>query len=315
MNTTSSMDKISIIIPCYYNEDNLPVTWQMLQANEKAGEAGNVAWEYIFIDDGSGDNTYKVLLELKQQHPDKIKLIKLTRNYGSYNAIAAGLQHATGDCTVILSADLQDPPELIHAMYRYWKDGFPLVIGNRIDRKDPLLSKMLANFFHKLMRKYAVPNSPAGGFDFLLFDSKIRKKIVELDEINTNIFYLMVHLGYPYVTIPYARKQRDIGTSRWTLNKRLKLFIDSFVAFSFFPVRLISFAGITLGFLALCYTLFVIIARLAGWIDVQGYTTIMIAVLSIGAFQMIGLGVLGEYLWRTLDATRKRPSFIIETIH
>ena len=308
------MIKISVIIPCFFNEENLPHTWDVLLKNQSAGEAGEAAWEYVFVDDGSADGTYGVLLGIKQQYPDKVKLIKLVRNYGSYNAIAAGLRYATGDCNVILAADLQDPPELIHEMYRHWKGGYPLVIGNRGDRQDPFMSKVLANGFHALMRKYAVPNAPKGGFDFVLFDAKVRQKVVELNETNTNLFYLMVHLGYPYVTLPYTRKRREIGKSRWTLGKRLTLFIDSFVSFSFFPVRLISFTGITLGILAFLYSLFVLVARLAGLIEVQGYTTIMITVLLIGAFQMIGLGVLGEYLWRTLDAVRKRPPYIIESV-
>jgi glycosyltransferase involved in cell wall biosynthesis len=309
------MKKISVIIPCYYNEANIPITWQKLQDNEGAGEAGEAAWEYVFVDDGSGDLTYQVLLALKQQYPDKIKLIRLSRNFGSYNAIAAGMQYAGGDCQVILAADLQDPPALIHEMYRHWKMGYPLVIGNRTDREDPWMSKFLAKTFHHLMRSFAVPNAPQGGFDFVLFDAKVRDKFVGLNEINTNLFYLMVHLGFPYVTIPYTRKKREHGVSRWTLGKRLKLFVDSFVSFSFFPVRLISFTGITLGMLAFLYSIFVLIARLSGLIEVEGYTTIMITVLLIGAFQMIGLGVLGEYLWRTLDAVRKRPPYLVESVH
>lgn len=308
------MKKISVIIPCYYNEENLPLTWRMLQENERAGDAGEAVWEYVFIDDGSGDKTYQVLLALKQQQPDKIKLIKLNRNFGSYNAIAAGLKYATGSCNVVLAADLQDPPALIHEMYRHWKGGYPLVIGNRIDRKDPWATKLMASTFHRLMRSYAVPNAPQGGFDFVLFDAKVRDKVVELNEINTNLFYLMVHLGFPYVTIPYTREKREVGKSRWTLGKRLKLFVDSFVAFSFFPVRLISFTGITLGVLALLYSIFILVARLTGLIEVEGYTTIMITVLLIGAFQMISLGVLGEYLWRTLEAVRKRPPYIVESV-
>ena len=308
------MNKISVIIPCYYNEGNVSQTFNTLQHTFSLWENA-VETEFIFVDDGSKDNTYNELLQIHNSFPDKTKIIKLVRNVGSYNALYAGLEYATGDCHVVISADLQDPPELIADMYRYWQQGFRLVIANRMDREERATQKWVASFFHFLMRKFAIRNAPSGGFDFVLFDKTIKEKILTLKERNSNIFYLMLWMGYDFVNIPYVRQKRREGKSKWTLAKKIKLFIDSFVSFSFIPIRLISVIGLILGLGALVYALFIIIARMFGVIDVEGWSALMVVLLFVSSFQMIALGILGEYLWRILDNTRNRPLYMIEKVH
>lgn len=308
------MNKISVIIPCYYNESTVLQTFNKLQHTFSTWE-DKVETEFVFVDDGSKDNTYNELLQIHQSFPGSTKIIKLVKNVGSYNALYAGLEYATGDCNVVISADLQDPPELIAGMYRYWQQGFKLVIANRMDRKEKAIQKWIASLFHFLMRKFAIKNAPSGGFDFVLFDKTIKEKIVALKERNSNIFYLMLWMGYDFVNIPYVRQKRTQGKSKWTLSKKIKLFIDSFVSFSFIPIRLISVTGLVLGFGALIYALFIIIARILGIIDVEGWSALMVVLLFVSSFQMIALGILGEYLWRILDNTRKRPLYMIEKVH
>ena len=160
------MSLISIVIPCYFNEENIPVTFEKLQESEKLYDA-NVSFEYIFVDDGSKDDTYKVLKELYQAHSEKIKVVKLVRNVGSYVAIKAGLEKAKGDCCTIISADLQDPPEMIHKMFRYWEKGIKLVMANRQKRNERFFSKLFSNTYHSLIRKFALKNIPKGGFCLL----------------------------------------------------------------------------------------------------------------------------------------------------
>lgn len=307
------MAKLSIIIPCYYNEENIPVTSLVLFENEKLFPP-EVEFEYIFVDDGSKDNTWQELVKVRQHAPEKVKIIKLVANVGSYTAVVAGMEQATGDFTVILAADLQDPPELMVQMYDYWKSGFKLVIGNRQDRQDTFMQKTFANMFHFLMKRFALHNIPDGGFDYVLFDREIRERIVLMQEKNTNIFYLMSWMGYAYVNLPYVRKKREIGKSRWTIRKKIKLFVDSFVSFSYFPIRMISVVGLILGFAAFIYGLFVIIARFTGLVQVQGWTALMVVILFVSAFQMIALGIIGEYVWRGLDSTKKRPLYIVDKI-
>lgn len=308
------MPLLSYIIPCYFNEENLPQTTKALIENEKLFD-NDVTFEYVMVDDGSKDNTLGELKKFKAQYPDKVKVIKLSGNFGSYNAILAGMNYASGDCNVVLAADLQDPPEMIPKMMEYWKKGIKLVIANREDREESFLQKAFSNSYHYLIKKLALKNVPKGGYDLVLFDKQLRDEVVKIDEKNTNQLYLLSWLKYDYVSIPYVRRKRDVGKSRWTLQKKVKLFIDSFVSFSFFPVRLISTLGLILGLISFIYGIFIIYARLTGLVPIEGWAALMAVLLFVSAFQMIALGIIGEYVWRTLDAGRKRPNFVVEQIY
>lgn len=308
------MPKLSIVIPCYFNEGNIPLTTAELISNENHFP-DDLDFEYVLVDDGSKDNTYNELLKFREKFPSKVKIIKLAGNVGSYNAILAGLHYASGDCNVILTADLQDPPELIPKMYQYWLNGIKFVIANRTDREESWSQKFFSNTFHKLMKKLALKNIPEGGFDLVLFDKQLRDEAVKMSENNAHLIYLLAWLNFDYVSIPYVRRKREIGKSRWTPQKKIKLFIDSFVSFSFFPIRVISVMGIILGIAAFLYGLFVIIAKLTGLISLAGWTSIMVVLLFVSSFQMISLGIIGEYVWRSLDAARNRPNFIVDRFH
>src|SRR5689334_11207474 len=158
------MPRLSIIIPCYYNEENIPITSKRLLENEKNFPAG-VEFEYVMVDDGSKDGTYQALKKFQSENPGKVVLIKLAANVGSYNAIIAGMEHASGDCNTVISCDLQDPPELIAKMYEHWARGIKMVIANRQDRQDDFPSSVFSKFFHSLTRRLALKNLPKGGFD------------------------------------------------------------------------------------------------------------------------------------------------------
>ncbi|HEX8348948.1 MAG TPA: glycosyltransferase family 2 protein, partial [Hymenobacter sp.] len=185
------MPKLSIIIPCYFNEANIPVTAHELIANE-ALFPPEVTFEYVLVDDGSRDNTLRELLTFRTAYPDKVRVVELAGNVGSYNAIVAGMEYATGDCLAIITADMQDPPELMVQMYGYWQKGLKLIIGNRQDREETGLQKLFANTFHALMKRIALPKIPDGGFDFVFFDRQVSEEILRLKERNSNIFYLMI---------------------------------------------------------------------------------------------------------------------------
>lgn len=307
------MPKLSIIIPCYFNEDNIPVTTRELLKNE-AHFPSDVEVEYVMVDDGSKDGTWQALKTFHQQHPNRVVLVKLAGNVGSYNAIVAGMAHATGDCNVIIAADLQDPPELMAVMYEHWKKGIRLVVGNRADREESFAQRAFSNTYHSLIRRFALPNIPEGGFDYVLFDRRLREEAVRISENNTNSLYLLAWMNYEMVCIPYVRKKRDIGKSRWTLKKKIKLFVDSFVSFSFAPIRAISVTGIILGIAAFLYGVFILISKISGNIQIEGWTSLMLVFLFVSSFQMISLGIVGEYVWRGLDAARKRPLYIVDEV-
>lgn len=307
------MTLLSIIVPCYFNEANIPLTFQALLHNETLFPE-EVSFEYVFVDDGSRDQTFAELLKVKAKFPEKVKVIKLVRNVGSYNAILAGMEAASGDCNAVISADLQDPPALMASMYAYWERGFKLVIGARQDRNDPKLHMWLANFFHYILRKIAFKNLPPGGFDYVFFDQSIRQQVVKMRENNGNALYLMAWMGYEFVTIPYSRQLRAVGKSRWTLRKKIKLFIDTVTSFSYLPIRIISVTGILLGMTAFLYGLFVIASKFFGYVPVEGWSALMVVILFVSSFQMVALGVIGEYVWRAFDSSRNRPLYIVEKI-
>jgi polyisoprenyl-phosphate glycosyltransferase len=307
------MPKLSVIIPCYYNELNIPVSSEELINNEKRFPAG-VTFEYVMVDDGSKDNTLAELKKFKERCPGKVVIVKLSGNFGSYNAILAGMKYATGDCNVVIAADLQDPPELMVKMYEYWEKGIKLVVANREHREDSFMARMFSTQYQKMIRKYALPNLPKGGFDFCLFDRKLKQQVLEMDEKNTNSLYLLAWLKYDFVAIPYTRRKRELGKSRWTYSKRVKLFIDSFVSFSYVPLRVITTSGLILGVIAMIYAVIVILGKFFGLISVAGWTAMMVVFLIVSAFQMISLGIIGEYLWRNLEASRKRPSYVVDEV-
>ena len=307
------MPKLSIIIPCYFNGENIPITKQRLLENETLFE-NDVTFEYVMVDDGSKDNTVDELIKFKNEQPGKVKIIKLAGNVGSYNAILAGMNYATGDCCVVIAADLQDPPELMVKMYSHWRNGIKLVVGNRADREDSFFQKAFSNSYHKLIQKFALKNIPDGGFDYVFFDKQLKDEVVKINEKNTNTLYLLAWLNYDMVCIPYTRSKREVGKSRWTLQKKIKLFIDSFISFSYAPLKFISITGITLGLIAFIYSLVIIILKFSGSIEPTGWSSMMVVILFVSSFQMIGLGIIGEYVWRNLEASRQRPVYVVDQV-
>lgn len=303
----------SIVIPVYYNELNLPDTVpQLLNLRSKLSEHD---LELIFVDDGSGDSSLEVLMDYHLRYPETITLIKLTRNFGSMAAIQAGFTLARGDCVGMISADLQDPPELFIEMLRYWEEGNKAVFAIRQDRDEPFISKFFSNSYYYLVRKYAVADYPNGGFDFFLIDRQVIKELNLIQEKNTNIMTLIYWLGFKPIMIPYIRSKRKRGKSRWTLSKKVKLFVDTFVAFSYFPIRALSLTGLVVAIGSFCYGMFILFYWLFFGIPVRGYVPIMLVMTFASGLQISMLGILGEYLWRTLDEARKRPLFVIDEVY
>jgi polyisoprenyl-phosphate glycosyltransferase len=304
--------ELSIVVPVYYNEGSLPETVPALAAVAQK-IAGN-AFELIFVDDGSKDRSADVLDQFRGRAEMKIRVVKLTRNFGSMAAILAGLSVSRGRKVGIISADLQDPPELFEEMYAQLAGGSKCAFAVRKEREEGVIQRMTTGMYYALLRRYALPGYPSGGFDFCLLDRQVVSELVRMDEKNAHLMNLIFWLGFPTSWIPYTRRQRRHGRSRWTLAKKLKLFADSFVAFSFAPIRAVSIAGFALAALAAVYGGFQIWLRISEGTPVQGFTTIVTLIALTSGIQMMMLGVLGEYLWRTLDASRKRPQYVIERI-
>jgi dolichol-phosphate mannosyltransferase len=304
---------ISIVVPVYFNEQNLPDTIPQLLELEDALDGNRL--ELVFVDDGSEDESLAILLDYQKRFPKRIKVVKLTRNFGAMAALQAGLTVATGDCVGVIAADLQDPPELFIEMVRHWEKGVKAVFAVRSDREESFLQKSISNLYYVLLRRFAVPNYPAGGFDFFLADRQVIDEVSKIKEKNTNLMTLVFWLGYQAVFIPYVRRKRTKGKSRWTLGKKIKLFVDTFVSFSYFPIRLFSFLGIIYAVISFSYGIVIFISWLTFGIEVQGWVPMMLVLTFTAGLQMTLLGVLGEYLWRTLDEARGRPLFVIDSVY
>jgi dolichol-phosphate mannosyltransferase len=303
----------SIVVPVYFNAANLPATISRLLALRD--RLPDYRLELLCVDDGSGDDSLAVLRAHQAQHPDCIKVVKLTRNFGAMAAVQAGLSLASGDCVGMIASDLQDPPELFVDMIRHWQNGIKAVFAVRAARAESALQRLFSGAYYRLMRLFALPQYPRGGFDFFLIDRRIVDQLKTIDEKNTNLMSLIFWLGYQYVTIPYERTRREVGRSRWTLSKKVKLFVDSFVAFSYAPIRFVSLIGLLFAGFAFAYGMLVLYTRLSTGIEVKGWAPIIILLAFTSGLQMTMLGLLGEYLWRTLDEVRKRPPYVIEDVY
>ncbi|MCZ2098167.1 MAG: glycosyltransferase family 2 protein, partial [Anaerolineae bacterium] len=255
------MTLISLVVPVYHNAASLPDLLAKFQA--LAAKRAKFQFEFVFVDDGSRDNSLEVLETLFAGEP-RMSIVKLSRNFGSNAALLSGLSHAHGDAVAAIAADLQDPPELIDEMLTLWQQGRKVVLAARESRDDPGLTSLFADVFYALFRRFAIRTMPRRGFDFFLIDRQVCDHIKQIQESNTYLMGLILWLGFDPAVIYYHRQRREAryGRSMWTLVRKIKYFIDSFVAFSYAPVRFASILGLTLSTLGLLYAAIIIVLRL-----------------------------------------------------
>ncbi|MBI4688809.1 MAG: glycosyltransferase family 2 protein [Nitrospirae bacterium] len=299
------MSLISIIIPTYNEEENISAIYEKL--SEVFGIA-EYSFEFIFIDDGSTDNSFSILKNLSDKD-SHVKVIRFSRNFGSHAACLAGLMYSKGDACTFISADMQDPPELIFELIEKWKRGFEVVIGVREWEEKSM--RLFPRIYYKLVRKFALKNMPEMGTDVFLIDRKVVDAVTSMKEKNTSIFGLILWSGFKQTIITYKKGSRYKGVSKWTPGKKIKLFIDTFVSFSFFPIRIISVIGILIALFGFLYATFIVFNKLFFAKPIEGWASLMVVLLVVFGIQLIMLGILGEYLWRSFDESRRRPPFIV----
>ncbi len=302
--------KLSIVIPLYFNEKNLPVTYAKLASDVFPHLAD---YELILVDDGSKDNSYQEALKLRALNP-QVKVIKLSRNFGQHTAIYAGLEHISGDCAVVISADLQDPPVLILKLFKKYLEGNKVVLAVRQERQESFYQKLFASTYYKLMKKYAITDMPLGGFDCFLADKQVIDVLTKIEEKNTSLFAQVLWLGFQRAEVAYTRESRKIGKSSWTFAKKFKLALDSLLAFSYVPIRIISLVGLLDCIFSLIYATYVIFQKIAFGAN-AGWSSLMVAMMFTSGVQMLTLGIIGEYLWRNFDESRKRPLYVLDEKH
>lgn len=302
-------DKLSIVVPVYFNENNLRPLYADIK--EKIIDKIDFDYEIVMVDDGSKDESWKVMRGLAQEDKN-IRTLRLSRNFGSHAAILCGLTHSTGDCMVIKAADLQEPTEMILEMYARWKKGNHVVLAMREGREESASQTLFANLYYWLVQKTALPQMPKGGFDTFLVDQKVIEVLSQMNEKNSAITGQILWSGFQTDMVVYTRRKREIGKSRWTLKKKVRLVTDTLFSFSTIPIAVVTGVG-TLSFAgALIWAFVIMIFKICGEISVSGWTSLFVFQLFSFGMIMMTLGVLGGYLWRTFDASRNRPVYIIE---
>lgn len=306
------MKKLSIIVPVYFGEQNIDPLYADLKSKVLTRlKVRDYDYELVFVDDGSEDASYAKLRELAEKD-EKIVTVRLSRNFGSHAAILAGLAQCAGTCAAMKSMDMQEPSELILTMLDAYEKGHNVVLAIREERDEGAAQKFFANTYYAVMRRFALKNMPKGGFDCFLIDRKVINVLNSMEEKNTTLMGQILWSGFHTAEVPYARKKREVGKSGWTFRKKVKLFMDSLFGFSYFPIQFISVLGFIMFMGALVWSIIILIERLSGRIGTGGYTALSLILLSGFGVVLISLGVIGEYIWRMFDATRKRPPYIIE---
>ena len=306
------MKRVSIVVPVFHNAASLP---ELMRRFCQVAARNEEEFEFIFVDDGSQDHSFRVLETLAQRDP-RVRAIRLTRNFGSNAASAAGIAHARGDCIVAISADLQDPPELIDSMLERWREGYRVVLAARQEREDPWLTSVTSNLFWRLFRRFGVPTMPEQGCDYCLLDRVVLETLKDTYEPRSGLG-IVLWTGFEPAVVHYRRRRREAhyGKSRWTFSKKLTYLIDSFVSFSHAPIRAASITGILLAFVGMMYAFLLTAQKLFLGLDAfQGWASLMVVVLVVSGVQLAMTGILGEYMVRTLESARRRPPYIVDRI-
>lgn len=304
------MSKISIVVPVYWNEDTLQLLYDDMKEKILA-QLGD--YEIVFVDDGSGDSSWEIMNRIREKDSN-VKCVKLSRNFGEHSAILAGLSVCTGDCAVTKQADLQEDSKIILEMYESWKRGNKVVLAVRTGREDTFMTKVFAGLYYKLVRGFVSKEMPEGGCDCYLLDRKAIDTVLALDEKNSSLTLQVLWIGFKTDRIYFHRSEREVGKGRWTFGKKFKLVLDSMISFSYIPIRMMWIVGILFFLFAVGMGISVFVEWFTVGTPIAGWSSLMCVVLCSSGLTLLMMGLLGEYIWRTFDAARKRPPFIIDEI-
>ncbi|GBF48828.1 hypothetical protein LPTSP4_03280 [Leptospira ryugenii] len=303
--------EVSVVVPVYYNAPSLVELYDRI---EKAMlEASVKHWDITFVDDGSKDESRLVLSRLVNEKTN-VRFVAMSRNFGSFDAITAGLGYTSGKCVAVISADLQDPPELFPKMIEDWRNGVKIVMAARESREDPWTSRIFSFLFYRVFRSFVSKEMPPGGFDFFLLDRQVAELLIKHSEKNTMMPAALLHFGFKKTLHFYHRAKRAHGTSKWTFWRKFKLMYDAILSNSFVPLRIITGAGSIGVFGAIVYAVIITVQKFLNPTIPQGWTALMLVILFFNSLVLISLGIVGEYVWRTFDAARKRPQFVVDSV-
>ena len=299
---------ITVVVPAMNEEENVEPFFAAASAVVR--DLCQFEWEFIFVDDGSTDRTLDRVLALRETD-SRVRVLQLSRNFGSYAAIRAGFDYARGDAVITMSADLQDPPHLFLSFVERWLDGCHVVWGIRVQRDDPWSKKILASLFYRLIRRLALPNLPTEGMDCGLFDRKVIHAFRQIPDTNIITFITIYWMGFRQARVPYHRQRRLRGKSKWPLDKRVKAALDVVTAFSYLPIRFASYLGFAVSGVSVLGAVVILFMKAAWGIGSVGWPWMMLSIFFLGGVQLLTLGIIGEYLWRISAAVRGQPNYIV----
>jgi dolichol-phosphate mannosyltransferase len=302
-----SGERISVVVPVYFNAESLPRLAEQLR---EVAQRADFELAPIFVEDGSGDDSWARIQAITVSWPTA-RGIRLTRNFGSQMAILAGLHEASGDAAAVLSADLQEPPELLLRLVEAWRGGATAVLAVRASRPETWPTRAAASLYYRTLRRLAFRSMPGGGFDCFMIGRPAIDFLTGSREVHTSLPGLILWAGFPTALVAYERAPRREGRSRWTFAKKVKLFLDSVISFSYAPLRWMSVVGALLALLAFGYAALILLLKFFRDQPIRGWTSLMVALAFFSGVQLLSIGILGEYLWRTLDAARARRGFLV----
>lgn len=305
------MKKLSIVVPCYNEEATVHPFLAETQKVEQT-MAGQLVFDYLFVNDGSKDQTLQVLREVSQQFAN-VHYLSFSRNFGKEAALLAGLEAADGDLITVMDADLQDPPELLQEMYAKIEEGFDVVGTRRADRKgEPVLRSFFARTFYWLVNKISDTEMVDGARDFRLMTRQVVDSILELGEVNRFSKGLFSWVGYDVTYLPYENRERVAGDTSWNFWSLLRYSIDGFINFSEAPLNLATWAGLASFILSFFAIIFVVIRRLLFGDPVSGWASTISIIMFLGGLQLLALGIIGKYIAKIFLETKKRPVYIVK---
>ena len=307
--TANANPTISIVVPCHNEAQSLQ---SFMQATNAALETiANASFEFVFIDDGSTDTTLPTLMGLAQGDP-RIRIIELSRNFGKEAALTAGIDFASGDAVIPMDADLQDPPVVIAALVEKWREGFEVVLAQRVNRNtDSLLKRVTAHVFYRLHNTLADHAIPENVGDFRLMDRKVIDEVKRFPERGRFMKGVFAWVGFRTATVAYERAPRIADASKFGFWRLWNFALEGITGFSTLPLRVWTYLGFSVSFCALVYGIFMLVRTLIYGNDVPGYASLMVSVMFLGGLQLMGLGVIGEYVGRVHQESKGRPIYIV----
>lgn len=302
---------LTVLVPCYNEQETLPILFERM-SNLIDSKPKGLVLSLLFVDDGSKDDTRTLIRQYASTH-SYVRYIFLSRNFGKEKAMLAGIHHTDTDGLVIMDADLQDPPELIPEMAKYWFEGYEDVYARRRSRKgESWAKKFTSRMYYRILQKVSRISIQEDTGDFRLLDRRCVDALKRLNESERNSKALFSWIGFRKYEFLYDRDARAAGSSKWKLGRLIRLALDGITSFTTAPLKLATWVGLGVSLLAIVYALVILFRTLAMGVDLPGYASTMIAILLLGGLQLLSLGIIGEYLGRVFMQTKDRPNYLIE---